>query len=107
MPFADPPRRFKPPTPKEPWDEPLRVTEFKEACMQFEVLPLGPAGISEDCLYLNVFSPSPKVTQCQIMLSLIVQLRRHWSASFHFKFSVLTFDPHVLFKTVHKPYPIT
>ncbi|XP_041459803.1 acetylcholinesterase-like [Lytechinus variegatus] len=66
VPFADPPRRFKPPVAKQPWNEPLIVQEFKPACIQVLGLYLGP--VSEDCLYLNIYSPNPKPTNAAVMV---------------------------------------
>jgi para-nitrobenzyl esterase len=47
-----------PPQPVTPWHEPLNTTKFGNTCTQ--VAELGafafPASITEDCLYLNVFT---------------------------------------------------
>lgn len=73
IPFAEPPvkdLRFKPPTEKAAWDDPLDVREQPNACMQW-LGPQGPAtdlrvtlyadppppGESEDCLFINVYVP--------------------------------------------------
>jgi len=66
VPYADAPRgsgRFQPPRPSPPWDGPRNATEFGPSSIATEVpglvLPSG-AGVqpeSEDCLYLNVWSP--------------------------------------------------
>ncbi|MGF1583179.1 MAG: carboxylesterase/lipase family protein [Gemmataceae bacterium] len=68
IPFAKPPigdLRFKPPEPVDPWDGELDCSRFQPACAQNpdpldymwgEVLAPG----SEDCLYLNVWTPSLK-----------------------------------------------
>eukprot|EP00037_Helgoeca_nana_P029744 m.359377 g.359377 ORF g.359377 m.359377 type:complete len:948 (+) comp28043_c1_seq4:744-3587(+) len=67
IPFATPPNgslRFRPPQPMPRWTDVLNVSEYGSTCIQH-----GPAwrtlgGIrgstesSEDCLYLNVFSPA-------------------------------------------------
>nr|XP_054763111.1 cholinesterase-like [Lytechinus pictus] len=68
VPFADPPRRFKPPVAKQPWDGPLTVKEFKGACSQTSPPPSYAGPLSEDCLYLNVYSPSPKPTNASVMV---------------------------------------
>jgi len=47
-----------PPQPVTPWHGPLNTTKFGNTCTQ--VAELGafafPASITEDCLYLNVFT---------------------------------------------------
>ncbi|XP_030829215.1 cholinesterase 1 [Strongylocentrotus purpuratus] len=68
VPFAEPPRRFKPPVAKRPWDGPLNVTEFKDACTQLPIFGTIMESMSEDCLYLNVYSPSPKPTNATVMV---------------------------------------
>lgn len=63
IPFAAPPvgaLRWAPPRPVAPWDGVRDATEFAPGCMQ----PKRPSAaeleqpISEDCLYLNVWSPA-------------------------------------------------
>ncbi|KAH7085047.1 liver carboxylesterase 1 precursor [Paraphoma chrysanthemicola] len=77
VPFAkSPPERFSPPEAASPWPSPLQAQAIKPACIQqfsgsgttqarVKQLfnnPLGPPPEeSEDCLYLNVYSP-PDVT---------------------------------------------
>lgn len=63
IPFAAPPLgalRWREPQPVAPWSEALRARGFAPACMQSGVsMPGEPAPqISEDCLYLNVWSPA-------------------------------------------------
>ena len=56
VPFAEPPtneNRFRPPLPKTPWNSTLNGTAWPNACMQ-----AGNPRSSEDCLYLNIFSPA-------------------------------------------------
>ncbi|KAF5854940.1 hypothetical protein ETB97_010554 [Aspergillus alliaceus] len=60
IPFAlSPPDRFAPPTGLEPWTTPLNATEFKPAYDNLKsIFNDTPLAESEDCLYLNVFTPS-------------------------------------------------
>eukprot|EP00163_Fabomonas_tropica_P011007 TRINITY_DN2142_c0_g1_i3.p1 TRINITY_DN2142_c0_g1~~TRINITY_DN2142_c0_g1_i3.p1 ORF type:complete len:317 (-),score=67.20 TRINITY_DN2142_c0_g1_i3:80-1030(-) len=58
IPYAAPPvgdLRFKAPQPAAPWDNPYDATYTREVCPQFkqDFVMWG----SEDCLYLNVYSP--------------------------------------------------
>ncbi len=65
IPFAQPPigeRRFKAPVAINNWTEPKNVFDFQSACPQdanrFDVGSyMTNKNISEDCLYLNVWSP--------------------------------------------------
>ena len=60
IPFARPPLgdlRFALPEAVVPWNEPLNASYFKSACMQAPEDDLL-VGQSEDCLYLNVFTPA-------------------------------------------------
>ncbi|RJP33077.1 MAG: carboxylesterase family protein [Actinobacteria bacterium] len=65
IPYAAPPmgeRRWRPPQPAEPWKGTRECTDFGPACPQVR-LPqkIGGVGLermSEDCLYLNVWSPA-------------------------------------------------
>jgi para-nitrobenzyl esterase len=66
IPFAAPPvgaLRWKAPQPLRPWHEVRQTTAFGPACMQGTLGGAGgrvPSGISvsEDCLYLNVWTPA-------------------------------------------------
>ncbi|WP_433574836.1 carboxylesterase/lipase family protein [Nocardia brasiliensis] len=63
IPFAAPPtgeRRFAPPQPPQPWTGVRNATRFGHAAPQEPIAPGLPniADQSEDCLYLNVWSPS-------------------------------------------------
>lgn len=65
IPFAAPPvgeLRWREPQPVTPWDKPRDCTQFSARCPQpeFPDRPwLGEAGaMSEDCLYLNVWTPA-------------------------------------------------
>jgi para-nitrobenzyl esterase len=61
IPYAKPPvgaLRWKPPEPAEPWSNVLQALDYANACAQ----PLwvqGPESDTEDCLYLNVWTPDP------------------------------------------------
>jgi len=64
IPYAAPPvgnQRWKPPAPVKPWKGTRNATAFGSRCMQGAVYSdmvfLDP-GISEDCLYLNVWTPA-------------------------------------------------
>lgn len=72
VPFASsPPLRFAPPTSLKPWTEPLIAQKLPPACLQsfgsgavaartkeyFNNPGYEPPQESEDCLYLNVFTP--------------------------------------------------
>lgn len=63
VPFASPPigqLRFQRPLPPEKWDAVRNATEFAKRCAQSgrTYFRQPPAGQSEDCLYLNIFSPA-------------------------------------------------
>jgi para-nitrobenzyl esterase len=60
VPFAAPPigdLRFAPPQPHASWQTPLQTTQSSQPCLQApNGAPLG----SEDCLYLNVYTPAKR-----------------------------------------------
>ena len=61
IPYATPPTgelRWRPPKPIAHWQEPLDATSFGNTCPQVTTLGVfaSPASITEDCLYLNVFT---------------------------------------------------
>jgi para-nitrobenzyl esterase len=61
IPYAAPPTgqlRWMPPQPVTPWQQPLDATSFANTCPQVTTLGVfaSPASITEDCLYLNVFT---------------------------------------------------
>jgi para-nitrobenzyl esterase len=63
IPYASPPVgnfRWAAPQVPGPWIEPLNATEFGPACPQNEqdMLPVEIDNMSEDCLYLNVWTPA-------------------------------------------------
>src|SRR5262245_11407470 len=64
IPFAAPPvgaLRWKAPQPVKPWTGVKQASEYGASCMQdpnlWKILG-SPAPISEDCLYLNVWTPA-------------------------------------------------
>jgi para-nitrobenzyl esterase len=60
IPYAAPPvgnLRWRPPVAHAPWFQPLEATAFANHCPQ-PPSPFGRASITEDCLFLNVFTPS-------------------------------------------------
>jgi para-nitrobenzyl esterase len=59
IPYANPPERFAPPEPVTPWEETLDCTEFGPAAIQ-TTTPQG-MEMSEDCLSLNIWTPSEAV----------------------------------------------
>ena len=69
MPFAAPPvgaLRWKEPQPVAPWKGLRKATEFGARCMQariFEDMVFRDSGPSEDCLYLNVWTPKTKADE--------------------------------------------
>ena len=64
IPFAAPPvreLRWKPPQPSARWQGVRRADRFADQCMQARVygdMAFRNAGVSEDCLYLNVWIPA-------------------------------------------------
>jgi para-nitrobenzyl esterase len=65
LPYAAPPTgklRWRPPQPASSWSGVRDATQFGPSCPQSTMgnpfLPPGP--ISEDCLYLNVYTPTPR-----------------------------------------------
>jgi para-nitrobenzyl esterase len=61
IPFAAPPvgaLRWQPPRPHAAWTQTLNATEFGKTCAQITELGVfaGPVSVSEDCLFLNVFT---------------------------------------------------
>jgi para-nitrobenzyl esterase len=71
VPFAAPPvgdLRWRPPQPAAPWKDVRKADRFGASCMQNEAgsrLPwteefMTQGAISEDCLFLNVWTPAPR-----------------------------------------------
>jgi para-nitrobenzyl esterase len=64
IPFAAPPvgaLRWKPPQPVKPWTGVKQASAYAAACMQDATFPKlfgAPPTLSEDCLYLNVWTPA-------------------------------------------------
>lgn len=63
VPFAAPPvgaLRWREPQPVQPWQGVRKVDAFAAACMQTGVSMAGedPPAVSEDCLYLNIWTPA-------------------------------------------------
>jgi para-nitrobenzyl esterase len=63
VPFAAPPvgdLRWRPPMPTVPWTGTRKADAFAPACMQVGVSMPGetPPAVSEDCLYLNIWTPA-------------------------------------------------
>ncbi len=64
IPYAAPPvrdLRWRPPQPLEPWEDVRPADRFADQCMQqrvFDDMQFRNSGVSEDCLYLNVWTPS-------------------------------------------------
>jgi para-nitrobenzyl esterase len=63
IPFAAPPvgeLRWREPQPAKPWSGVRAATSFAPACMQTGVSMPGetPPAVSEDCLYLNIWTPA-------------------------------------------------
>lgn len=62
IPYAAPPvgdLRWKSPQPAQPWTDTRDARQFANHCPQTNS-PFGQASTTEDCLYLNVFTPADK-----------------------------------------------
>ena len=62
IPYAAPPvgnRRWGPPASHAPWFAPLEATQFANHCPQ-PPSPFGVGSVTEDCLFLNVFTPDSR-----------------------------------------------
>ncbi|MEJ2110349.1 MAG: carboxylesterase family protein [Acidobacteriota bacterium] len=66
IPFAQPPvgdLRWKEPQPVEPWTDVKKADAFGPACMQTANSMGNSAPVSEDCLYINVWTPAQKTDE--------------------------------------------
>lgn len=54
-------RRFKNPISKKPWKEVIKAEKDGSMCPQFDFNKNFTIQGSEDCLYLNVFTPKVKI----------------------------------------------
>jgi para-nitrobenzyl esterase len=73
IPFAAPPTgdlRWKPPQPVKPWAGTRAAKTFAPACMQTGVSMPGetPPPISEDCLYLNIWTPAEAPSRAPVLV---------------------------------------
>jgi para-nitrobenzyl esterase len=71
IPFAEPPvgpLRFLPPKPVTPWTTPRPALTFGPDCAQLGATGTLAAGSSEDCLYVNVWTPAAPVTKAPVYL---------------------------------------
>lgn len=63
IPFAQPPvdqLRWRPPQPVDAWQNTRDASQFADQCMQlplYDDMRFRSSGVSEDCLYLNVWTP--------------------------------------------------
>ena len=65
IPFAAPPMgdlRWKSPAPVTPWSGVRKADAFANACMQPPNSQGNTSPVSEDCLYLNVWTPAKSTT---------------------------------------------
>ncbi|XP_044125310.1 fatty acyl-CoA hydrolase precursor, medium chain-like [Bufo gargarizans] len=67
VPYAIPPvgpLRFANPKPPEPWSSVRDASKYAPMCLQIELPPINPSlqmpPISEDCLYMNVYTPADR-----------------------------------------------
>jgi para-nitrobenzyl esterase len=71
IPFAAPPTgplRFLPPKPATPWTTPRAAATFGADCAQLSTGGTLSATSSEDCLYVNVWTPAAPVTKAPVYL---------------------------------------
>jgi para-nitrobenzyl esterase len=63
--------RWRPPVPHLPWFQTLDATQFANHCPQ-AASPFGIASTTEDCLFLNVFTPDSKVNSIRNLRPIMV-----------------------------------
>ncbi len=66
IPFAAPPLgdlRWRLPQPVKAWTGVKQATAFGPGCMQASFMSMGPSNYSEDCLYLNVWTPAKSASE--------------------------------------------
>jgi hypothetical protein len=92
IPYAAPPvgnLRWRPPQPVERWDEPLDATHYANTCPQVTELGAfaGPSSITEDCLYLNVFTfaVGMPITSSMLRSRLLQERRRGMKETLRYK----------------------
>ncbi|KAF9416922.1 hypothetical protein BGZ94_010079 [Podila epigama] len=85
--------RFRPPEPAASWKKPLVATRFKPVCPQERGTDskLNRAPESEDCLFLNVFTPSVKDIQAESRLPVMVYF--HGGGNKQYGGSSVYFEP--------------
>jgi para-nitrobenzyl esterase len=73
IPFAAPPvgdLRWRPPQPVKSWDGVLKANKYAPACIQLNMKVLGylDYGMSEDCLYLNIWKPDTSGKKLPVLI---------------------------------------
>nr|XP_033813645.1 cholinesterase isoform X2 [Geotrypetes seraphini] len=81
IPYGEPPigmLRFRTPKPYKPWSDIWNATKYADSCYQFidKTFPGFPGSemwnpntkLSEDCLYLNIWIPTPKPKNASVMV---------------------------------------
>lgn len=64
IPYAAPPTgefRWRPPQPVKPWNGVKAARDFGPVCLGRNFGSIPASGMSEDCLFLNVWTPTPEV----------------------------------------------